>query len=237
MSKANSTTLVLLPGLDGTGLVFEPLLEYLPEDVDAQIVRYPTDRVMSLQEHVDFARKQLPRKKPFVLLAESFSGPIGLQLLSEPPGNLVGVIFVATFVRYPSPFFLDLGLHLPQTLIFNLFAKSPLGRLFCLGGASADAVAIFREALESVKLNVLSNRLKILAELPPPPETSFSGPCLYLQADKDRLIPERAVIPLQQHLPQLQIEQTSGPHITLLAHPKSGARLISEFIAGLKGSE
>lgn len=237
MSKANSTTLVLLPGLDGTGLVFEPLLEYLPEDVDAQIVRYPTDRVMSLQEHVDFARKQLPRKKPFVLLAESFSGPIGLQLLSEPPANLAGVIFVATFVRHPSPFFLDLGLYLPQKLIFNLFAKSPLGRLFCLGGASADAVAIFREALESVKLNVLSNRLKILAELPPPPETSFSGPCLYLQADKDRLIPERAVIPLQQHLPQLQIEQTSGPHITLLAHPKSGARLISEFIAGLKGSE
>ena len=121
-----------------------------------------------------------------MLLAESFSGPIGLQLLSEPPDNLKGVIFVATFARHPSPFFLDLGIYLSQKLLFNLFAKTPLGRFFCLGGASADAVAIFREALEAVKLSVLSNRLKILAELPPPPETSFHGPCLYLQAGNDR---------------------------------------------------
>jgi pimeloyl-ACP methyl ester carboxylesterase len=230
---SHQTTLIMLPGLDGTGLVFEPLLKHLPEEIDAQVVRYPTDRAMSFQEHVDFARKKLPKKKPFVLLAESFSGPIGLQLLSEPPNNLIGVIFVATFARHPSPFLLDLGIYLSQKLLFNLFAKTPLGRFFCLGGASADAVAIFREALEAVKLSVLSNRLKILAELPPPPETSFSGPCLYLQAGNDRLIPERAIIPLQQHLPQLQVEQLAGPHIILLAHPESGAKLISDFISSL----
>ncbi|HKJ29840.1 MAG TPA: hypothetical protein VKA22_06480, partial [Desulfuromonadales bacterium] len=70
---SHQTTLVMLPGLDGTGLVFDPLLEHLPEEIEVQVVRYPADRVMSFQEHVDFARKQLPRKKPFVLLAESFS--------------------------------------------------------------------------------------------------------------------------------------------------------------------
>ncbi len=227
------TTLLLLPGLDGTGLVFEPLLKHLPENIEVRIVRYPTDRVMSFQEHVDFARKQMPRTEPFVLLAESFSGPVGLQILSAPPDNLKGVLFVATFARHPSPFLLDLGLHLPQRLLLNLFSKTFLGRFFCLGGASAEAVDIFQKALSSVKLSVLANRLKILAELPPPPDVHFSGPCLYLQAKNDRLVPERAIVPLQQLLPQLQIEQIPGPHITLLAHPQRGARIISQFISDL----
>ncbi len=227
------TTLLLLPGLDGTGMIFEPMLTHLPEEIDAQVVRYPVDRVMSFQEHVAFVRKQFPRKKPFVLLAESFSGPIGLQLLAEPPDNLIGVIFVATFARHPSPFLLDAGCYLPQKLLLSLFSKTPLGRFFCLGGASADAAGIFREALQSVKLSVLSNRLKILAELPPPPDKTFSGPCLYLQASKDRLVPSRALDQLQRQLPHLQVEQIAGPHIILLAQPETGAQLISNFIATL----
>lgn len=227
------TTLLLLPGLDGTGMVFDPLLTHLPAEIEAQLVRYPSDRLMSFQEHVAFARKQLPRKKPFVLLAESFSGPIGLQLLADPPGNLIGVIFVATFAHYPCPFWLDAGRILPQGLLQNLFSSPLFSRFFCLGGASADAVRLFRKALKSVNLNVLSQRLQILAELPPPPDTTFSGPCLYIQASNDRLVSSRAVAPLQRHLPQLQVENIHGPHIVLLAKPERGARLISDFIASL----
>ena len=230
------TILLLLPGLDGTGLVFEPLLTHLPAEIDAQVVRYPADRIMSFQEHVDFARKQLPKKKPFVLLAESFSGPVGLQLLAEPPSNLIGVVFVATFAHHPSPFLLDAGRFLPQRLLLKLFSTTLFSRFFCLGGASKDAVNIFQEALESVKLKVLSQRLQILSELPPPPDTTFSKPCLYLQASNDRLVPSRAVTPLQKHLPQLQVEQIAGPHIILLAQPETGARLISDFIATLTAS-
>ncbi len=227
------TTLLLIPGLDGTGLVFEPLLAHLPTEIDAQVVRYPADRVMSFKEHVAFVRKQLPKKKPFVLLAESFSGPIGLQLLADPPDNLIGVIFVATFAHYPSPFLLDAGRILPQGLLLKLFSSTLFSRFFCLGGASADAVKLFRQALKSVKLNVLSHRLQILAELPPPPDTIFSGPCIYIQPSSDRLVSSRAVAPLQRHLPQLQVEKIHGPHIILLAQAESGARLISDFIASL----
>jgi len=227
------TTLLLLPGLDGTGLVFAPLLTQLPTEIETQLVHYPSDRLMSFQEHIAFAKKQFPRKKPFVLLAESFSGPIGLQLLADPPDNLIGVIFVATFAHYPSPFLLDAGRILPQGLLLKLFSSTFFSRFFCLGGASAEAVKLFRKALKSVKLNVLSHRLQILAELPPPPDTTFSGPCLYIQASNDRLVPSRAVAPLQRHLQQLQVEKIHGPHIILLAQPERGARLISDFIASL----
>lgn len=223
----------MLPGLDGTGLVFGPLLEQLPQAIEPLVVRYPTDKIMSFEEHVAFARKKLPDNKPFVLLAESFSGPIGLQLLADPPENMLGAIFVATFDRYPSPFLLDALQHLPQKFFLKLFTATPLGRFFCLGTASSDAVNIFRKALDSVKRETLSQRLKILGTLPPPPEISDEIPCLYLQASHDRLVPDRAAIRLQKHLPQLQLEQLDGPHIILLARPEVGAKAITDFITPL----
>jgi pimeloyl-ACP methyl ester carboxylesterase len=226
----------MLPGLDGTGLVFKPLLAHLPAEIDAQVVRYPDDRVMSFQEHVVFARKQLPKKKPFVLLAESFSGPIGLHLLAEPPDNLIGVIFVATFAHYPSPFLLDAARLMPQGLLLNLFSTTLFSRFFFLGRASVEAVKLFRTALASVQLNVLSHRLQLLADLPPSPDATFSGPCLYIQASNDRLVSSRALGPLQRHLPQLRVEKVHGPHIVLLAKPEAGARLISGFVAALTES-
>lgn len=227
------TTLLLLPGLDGTGLVFDPLLARLPAEIDAQVVRYPADRPMTFQGHVDCARNQLPQERPFVLLAESFSGPVALQLVADAPGNLVGVIFVATFARYPSPFLLDAGRLLPQGLLLHLFSTPLFCRCFCLGGAPAEAVKLFVKALQSVKLSVLSRRLQIIAELPPPPALAFTGPCLYLQASNDRLVAARAIKPLQELLPQMRVTQLAGPHIILLAQPEQGARLVSDFIAGV----
>lgn len=225
----------MLPGFDGTGLVFEPLLKHLPATIEPVIVRYPGDKPMSLQGHIDFARARLPEEKPFVLLAESFSGPIGLQMLADPPANLIGVVFVATFARYPKPFLLDLARHLPQGPLVKLFATTLLCRFFCLGSADCEAVALFQKALTSVDLAVLSQRLQILAELPPPPATSYSGPCLYLQAGRDRLVPQRAASRLRDHLPQMQMSQIAGPHIILLARPDAGARIISNFIENITG--
>ncbi len=229
-----TTPLVMLPGLDGTGEVFGPFIDCLPESIEPLIVRYPADRVMSFNEHVNLARGHLPTDKPFILLAESFSGPVGLQLLADSPENLIGVIFVATFDRYPRPFLLDTVKHLPQGVLLNLFCTTPLLRFFCLGSVPAQATRLFRKAIKSVNLKVISKRLNILSELPPPPESSFHGPCLYLQASHDNLVPERAAAQLQRHLPQLQIKQLAGPHIILLAQPKDGASVIIRFIEGLK---
>ena len=36
--------LVLLPGLDGTGKLFEPLVKVLSDSIDMQIITYPTNK-------------------------------------------------------------------------------------------------------------------------------------------------------------------------------------------------
>ena len=42
--------LVLLPGMDGTGTLYEPLRAALAPSVDFHIVRYPTDQVQGYSE-------------------------------------------------------------------------------------------------------------------------------------------------------------------------------------------
>lgn len=47
--------LVLLPGLDGTGLLFKPFVSALPSSAETLIITYPPDEKLSykkLTEHV-----------------------------------------------------------------------------------------------------------------------------------------------------------------------------------------
>ena len=67
-----SCTLVLLPGMDGTGELFFPLTDALGADIPTKIVRYP-DLALDYREHEEFVRERLPRDGAFVVLGESFS--------------------------------------------------------------------------------------------------------------------------------------------------------------------
>jgi len=46
--------LVLLPGLDGTGKLFAPLIEALPSSIDIQVITYPLNKEQSYNELYSF---------------------------------------------------------------------------------------------------------------------------------------------------------------------------------------
>jgi len=73
-------TLVLLPGMDGTGELFSKFIETLAPGTESIVVRYPTTGALGYAELERIARSKLPTDRPFVILAESFSGPIGILL-------------------------------------------------------------------------------------------------------------------------------------------------------------
>jgi hypothetical protein len=57
-------TLVLLPGLDGTGDFFQPLLESFGERVRCRVVRYPVDGGFDYATCEAIARAALPTDGP-----------------------------------------------------------------------------------------------------------------------------------------------------------------------------
>ena len=89
------TAIVLLPGLDGTGTLFRPLLAHLPSPLRPIVVAYPGNEKLGYDALRQRVMAALPTEEPFVILGESFSGPLALMaaaicLRRLLPGGLVG---------------------------------------------------------------------------------------------------------------------------------------------------
>ena len=95
------SVLVLLPGMDGTGELFAPFIAALGPEVSSVVVRYP-DQPQGYASHEDAARAALPEGKPFVVLGESFSGPVAISIAAASPPGLCGYILCSSFVSCPS---------------------------------------------------------------------------------------------------------------------------------------
>jgi pimeloyl-ACP methyl ester carboxylesterase len=85
-------TLVLLPGMDGTGDLFAPLVAALGPHMRTVIVRYP-DEPLDYASDEEIARAALPIGHPFILLGESFSGPIAVSIAASAPRGSRAYIF------------------------------------------------------------------------------------------------------------------------------------------------
>src|SRR5689334_18272732 len=96
--------LVLLPGLDGTGVLFRPFLKLLPSSIEPIVVAYPPRQALGYDELLPLVRSTLPKNKPFVLLGESFSGPLSLRIAAERPIDLKGLILAGSFISCPLGF-------------------------------------------------------------------------------------------------------------------------------------
>jgi pimeloyl-[acyl-carrier protein] methyl ester esterase len=95
--------LVILPGLDGTGARFADFISAIAPAVDARVIPFPTDEPLGYAQLETLVRRALPSDRRFVLLAESFSGPLAIRIGADPPRGLAGVILCGTFAKNPYP--------------------------------------------------------------------------------------------------------------------------------------
>ena len=51
---------ILLPGFDGTGILFAPLLRVLPPEIEPVVVAYPVDRTCSADGLVEIVQRRYP---------------------------------------------------------------------------------------------------------------------------------------------------------------------------------
>lgn len=72
-----SPALVLLPGMDGTGLLFEPIVAALAPEVQSIVVTYPDETAQLCAARTD--RTSGSTNRPTIRLGESFSGPIAIN--------------------------------------------------------------------------------------------------------------------------------------------------------------
>jgi len=232
MAQTAAITLLLLPGLDGTGDLFEPLLSKLPPEVSTQVVRYPTDRALSYAELLTYVTECLPAEKPYIVLAESFSTPLAVSLAARHPRNLRGLILCAGFVTNPARGWLR-------------FLQALAWPLWCRRGIPAAAVSHFlvgRNAalelqqrvvrtIQSVPPAIIAARIRFVARCDVRRElASVSVPTLYLQPTDDRLVTPRSLEEIQKEKPDIQVVQVAGPHFLLQREPSRATQVIADFV-------
>jgi pimeloyl-ACP methyl ester carboxylesterase len=95
--------LLLLPGMDGTGRLFAPLQAALPPWLPAVTVSYPPDQPLGYDGLLPLVEAAAAGLGEFVVVGESFSGPLALMLATQRPPGLRGLVLCASFVRFPLP--------------------------------------------------------------------------------------------------------------------------------------
>ncbi len=220
--------LVLLPGMDGTGKLFARFSACAVGTFDLQIVSYPP-RASSYAELNKYVRQSLPMNGPYIVLGESFSGPLVAMLRSDPPPGLVGVILCASFVSNPRPslgWVAGLLRVLPIPPGWQSLARSRLLE----GFSTHELRAELEEVLSEVPSDVLRDRLRqVLAVDETQRFATGTLPVLYLLARHDRVVPRSASRHVQTLAPAALIVDIEAPHFLLQVAPADAVAAIAAF--------
>ncbi len=224
----NRKSIVLLPGMDGTGTLFKPLLNQLT-DHKCQVIALPKSGPQDYVTLTNHVKNALPDGE-FILLAESFSGPIAVQLAQMKMAHLKGIIFVATFISPPRKWLINVARNLPIKWLNRLPAAQFIQKLlFFDTNVSPEMLSLFNEIIQSIPSIVLSSRLKSIATLD---TLRFNCllPTLYISATQDKLVSTSKLKEFQCCFENLSIQSIQGPHFIAQSKPKECGQVIMNFI-------
>lgn len=222
-------TLVLLPGMDGTGRLFRGLIEVIPADWPTRVMSYPTQRMASYGEILQVVESELRDEGKMALVAESYSGPVALRYAAQHPERVVAVVLCASFVCPPAPRWLWW-----VTGRWMFWCRPPqfaLRRLLLGRDASDVLVSEVREAIAMVPAKVLARRLRDVLEVECADALRASkAPLMYLAGSRDVLVGRRAAAAIQRIRPDVEIRVIDGPHLLLQREAKAAWVAIEEFL-------
>jgi len=221
-----------MPGMDGTGDMFEPLVRAIAATsatCKIQILRYPANQPLNYAELIEFAAGQLPNS-PCMLIAESFSGPIAIELAARFPSQVQRVVLSTSFVSNPLPWLALMAPmidFLPITHAPNWLMQQQLFN----GDATPELNLALAQAIDSISPAVIRARLKAILNVDASASMKrLTQPLLYLQADADRLVPERCAQEVESVLASSTICRLAGPHCLLQIAPTQAWQTIQAWL-------
>jgi pimeloyl-ACP methyl ester carboxylesterase len=180
---------------------------------------------------VDFVRERLPPGR-FVVLGESFSGPIAIEIAASMPERTAGLVLAVSFARNPLPF----GASLARAWLSLRLPRPQWAMAAALMGKSAtpELKRALGETLATVSPDVVgfrvgqASRVDKLTSL-----RRIACPVLYLKGNQDWLLGEAPMQEVMRTAPKCDVRAIDGPHMLLATHPGEAADAIEAFCATL----
>ena len=223
-------TIVMLPGMDGTGDLFAPIIAELGSTISAIAVRYP-DAPVGYEALIAHARQALPATGDFFVLGESFSGPVAVALAADGHPRLRGLILSAAFISNPLPWTSPIAPLVEVAPVTgapaSLLTRALLGHFSTPARRSMIGASLAQKSRTTIRA-----RLRAIAEVDMRERlAAVTVPILYLRASHDRIVPESAGDLVMQIKPDTTLVTVEAPHFLLQVGFREAARVIRAFVA------
>lgn len=222
--------IVFLPGLDGSGLFFDEFRKTLPSSMTTQVISYPRDECRTYQDTVDLIYEQLPRDKEYFIVAESFSGPVAIEIATLTPLKLKGLVLVSSFCFSPLS---QLKKQIAQNLLFLLYfpaSQALIHKVMCNETDLALSQKIKR-VVDALPTSTLKQR--ILSALNVDLRGALDDmdiPLLILQGGQDQLLDPSCGETMKRYYEAAEFVEIEGPHCLLQCEPEASSKVIVPFI-------
>jgi pimeloyl-[acyl-carrier protein] methyl ester esterase len=223
--------LILLPGLDGSDALFEPLRAALPASVRTHVLPIPADDPNTYDSLFRHLREHWPDVERRFVLAWCFSGPLGVRLAADSDLGVRALILAASFLRNPHPYACPFRFAAAPAL-FSAFPFALRARALLGGAADSKLVDLLRRAQSGLTGTLISRRVRAVLGVD---ETSLFKsleiPVLYLASKGDFIVPNRNARQVADLNPRARIRTLRGPHLALASSSQVAAGEIAQFIA------
>jgi len=221
-------TIVLLPGMDGTGRLFEPFVRASPDQFITNVIALPSSG--SYETLLEAITPRIREAGRAIVLAESFSGQLAVRFAELFPESVTALVLCNSFVAPPRSPLLRV---LPWSFLFSVSPPAFVIRHFFLGrDASSELVQSVRAAARETSTRVMASRIaSVLSGNCTSTLHRVTRPILYIRGSDDRLVPTASsdmVLRAARHAVRVTIP---GPHLLLQRHPEESWEEITRFLA------
>src|SRR6266446_9528996 len=229
MSAPGNISVLLLPGMDGTGELLTALVDQLSLLRFAQIISFPANRSLGYDDLIAFVAERTPKGR-FAILGESFSGPIAIEIAAT-ESRVAGLILASSFAWHPIP-----SLFVP--LVQMLDMKWVPGRIVqaaLLGSTGTPELrAHLCRVLERLPREIIRARASEVLRVDKRNRLrQINCPMLCLHGRFDRLVGKKCVDEITLVKPRCQVQWFDASHMLLETHTDAAAEAVNEFCNGL----
>lgn len=225
-------TVVVFPGLDGTGTLTEAFADGDWQGHPVRIIPIPKEGPQDYPSLVAAISPSLPAGR-LIVIGESFSGPLAMQVAAREKNRVNALVIVGGFCASPAPSGLAL---MPLRPLFLMTPPAHLLKKFMVGpDAGKELVALLTSTLQSVPSTTFANRARVVLALVEEDCPVTPGlPVLLVQAQHDALISWEHQSRLERHFPEAQVTWIDSPHLLLATHPDPCRAAIIGFLGQLQ---
>ncbi|KRQ96567.1 hypothetical protein CQ12_08895 [Bradyrhizobium jicamae] len=170
-------------------------------------------------------RERAPNR-PFVVLGESFSGPIAVEIAAADP-RAVGLVLASSFARHPLP---AQFAALTRLLDLRWLPKRIIATALMGSEATPELTARLRHVLAALPREVLQYRAREVLRVDKRDRLrGVACPVLCLQGRFDRLVNRRQVDEIVAAQPRCHVHWFDSSHMLLATRPEAAAKAINQF--------